>query len=84
MDMSDINLVFVATHSAFVVPYQKYVKSITNQLPIGSRFKMRLDMDDYPERRFSGVVTGIGDLDHYRWPKSKWRCLLVHTAFPLT
>ncbi|CAK9174401.1 unnamed protein product [Ilex paraguariensis] len=66
-----------ATHSDFVVPYQKYVKNITNQLPIGSRFKMKLDMDDSPERRFSGVVTGIGDLDPYRWPKSKWRCLLV-------
>lgn len=27
--------------------------------------------------RCSGVVTGIGDLDPYRWPNSKWRCLMV-------
>ncbi|KAL0436882.1 UNVERIFIED_CONTAM: Auxin response factor 4 [Sesamum radiatum] len=28
--------------------------------------------------RFSGVVTGFGDMDPYRWPNSKWRCLMVH------
>lgn len=66
-----------ASHAEFVIPYQKYVKSITNPISIGTRFKMRYDMDDSPERRSSGVVTGIGDLDPYRWPNSKWRCLMV-------
>ncbi|KAJ9178155.1 hypothetical protein P3X46_010064 [Hevea brasiliensis] len=33
-------------------------------------------MDDSPERRCS-VVTGMSDLDPYRWPNSKWRCLMV-------
>nr|QGJ03866.1 ARF4 [Eucommia ulmoides] len=66
-----------ASHAEFVVPYQKYVKSITNHVPIGTRFKMRFDVDDSPERRFSGLVTGMGDLDPYRWPNSKWRCLIV-------
>ncbi|GFZ20477.1 auxin response factor 4 [Actinidia rufa] len=27
--------------------------------------------------RCSGVVTGIRDSDPYRWPNSKWRCLMV-------
>ncbi|KAF2321779.1 hypothetical protein GH714_002743 [Hevea brasiliensis] len=27
--------------------------------------------------RCSGVVTGMSDLDPYRWPNSKWRCLMV-------
>lgn len=27
--------------------------------------------------RCNGVVTGITDLDPYRWPNSKWRCLMV-------
>ncbi|KAK4606984.1 hypothetical protein RGQ29_000977 [Quercus rubra] len=66
-----------ASHAEFVIPYQKYVKSITNPVTIGTRFKMRFEMDDSPERRCSGVVTGISDMDPYRWPNSKWRCLMV-------
>ncbi|CAH9107413.1 unnamed protein product [Cuscuta epithymum] len=66
-----------ASHADFIVSYQKYVKSINNRIPIGTRFKMRFNMDDSPERRFSGVVTGVNDLDPYRWPGSKWRCLMV-------
>ncbi|CAN1249518.1 Auxin response factor 4 [Linum perenne] len=27
--------------------------------------------------RCSGVVTGVGDFDPYRWPNSKWKCLMV-------
>ncbi|KAA8544017.1 hypothetical protein F0562_021806 [Nyssa sinensis] len=66
-----------ASHAEFVVSYQKYMRSVNNQISIGTRFKMRFDMDDSPERRFSGVVTGVGDLDPYRWANSKWRCLMV-------
>lgn len=66
-----------ASHPDFVIPYQKYMKSVTSPISIGTRFKMRFGMDDSPERRCSGVVTGIGDLDPYRWPSSKWRCLMV-------
>ncbi|XP_057953550.1 auxin response factor 4 isoform X2 [Malania oleifera] len=66
-----------ASHAEFVIPYQKFMKSITNPISIGTRFKMRLEMDDSPERRCSGLVTGIGDVDLFRWPNSKWRCLMV-------
>ncbi|KAJ4970988.1 hypothetical protein NE237_004087 [Protea cynaroides] len=61
----------------FVIPYEKYMKSITDPVSIGTRFKMRFEMEDTAERRCSGVVTGIGDVDPYRWPDSKWRCLMV-------
>ncbi|XP_050371708.1 auxin response factor 4 isoform X2 [Argentina anserina] len=64
-----------ASHAEFVIPYRKYVRSIANPVIKGTRFKMRFDRDDSPER--SGVVTGISDLDPYRWPNSKWRCLTV-------
>lgn len=64
-----------ATHADFVVPYQKYIKSVSNLIPKGTRFRMKFNVDDSPER--SGVVTGICDLDPYRWPHSKWRCLRV-------
>ncbi|KAK4358691.1 hypothetical protein RND71_020920 [Anisodus tanguticus] len=65
-----------ASHADFVVPYQKYVKAINTRVPVGTRFKMRFDLDDSPERRYSGVVTGISDMDPFRWPNSKWRCLM--------
>ncbi|XP_059626755.1 auxin response factor 4 isoform X2 [Cornus florida] len=64
-----------ASHAEFVVPYQKYVRSITNPICIGTRFKISFDMDDSPER--SGVVTGMGDSDPFKWTNSKWRCLMV-------
>ncbi|KAF6134657.1 hypothetical protein GIB67_002058 [Kingdonia uniflora] len=61
----------------FVIPYNKYVKSITHQVAIGMRFKMKLENEDAAERRCSGVVTGVGDIDPFRWPESKWRCLKI-------
>ncbi|XP_027345779.1 auxin response factor 4-like isoform X2 [Abrus precatorius] len=67
-----------ASHADFVVPYKKYVKSIKNPMTIGTRFKMRFEMDESQERRCSGgTLIGTSDLDPYRWPKSKWRCLMV-------
>ncbi|CAL5211292.1 unnamed protein product [Lathyrus oleraceus] len=67
-----------ASHAEFVVPFQKYVKSIKNPVTIGTRFKMRFEMDESPERRCSsGMLIGMNDVDPYRWPKSKWRCLMV-------
>ncbi|ESQ42301.1 hypothetical protein EUTSA_v10012728mg [Eutrema salsugineum] len=66
-----------ATHAEFVIPYEKYTTSIRNPICIGTRFRMRFEMEDSPERRCAGVVTGVCDLDPYRWPNSKWRCLLV-------
>ncbi|XP_074357345.1 auxin response factor 4-like isoform X2 [Apium graveolens] len=66
-----------ATHAEFVVAQPKYMKSIKSQILVGTRFKMKCDVDDAPERRFSGLVTGVGDLDPYKWPDSKWRCLMV-------
>ncbi|RZB74699.1 Auxin response factor 4 isoform C [Glycine soja] len=67
-----------ASHADFVVPYQKYVKSIKNPVSIGTRFKMRFEMDESQERRCSsGTLIATSDLDPYRWAKSKWRCLMV-------
>ncbi|XP_044506651.1 auxin response factor 4-like isoform X1 [Mangifera indica] len=65
-----------ASHAEFVIPYQKYMKSITNPICIGTRFKMRSEVDE-SRKRCNGFVIGMGDLDPYRWPNSKWRCLMV-------
>ncbi|XP_076910462.1 auxin response factor 4-like [Bidens hawaiensis] len=61
----------------FVVPYAKYMNCISNMITIGTRFKMKFSMDESPERRFRGAVIGVNDMDPYKWPKSKWRCLTV-------
>ncbi|KAI7730841.1 hypothetical protein M8C21_002062 [Ambrosia artemisiifolia] len=61
----------------FVVPYVKYMNCISNMITIGTRFKMKFSMDESPERRFRGAVIGVSDMDPYKWPKSKWRCLTV-------
>ncbi|GKC40277.1 auxin response factor 4-like protein, partial [Tanacetum coccineum] len=34
-------------------------------------------MDESPQQRFIGVVTGVGDMDPYEWSNSKRRCLMV-------
>ncbi|XP_071734850.1 auxin response factor 4-like [Rutidosis leptorrhynchoides] len=73
-------LVFHSPRSSradFIVPYAKYKKSISNMISIGARFKMKFCLDESPERRFSGVVTSVGDMDPYKWPNSIWRCLMV-------
>ncbi|KAK9158279.1 hypothetical protein Scep_004853 [Stephania cephalantha] len=66
-----------ASPAEFVIPYQKYVKCFSHPVAIGMRFKMRFEKDDTADRRCSGVITGIGDLDPHKWHASKWRCLKV-------
>ncbi|KAL8210445.1 hypothetical protein R6Q57_004882 [Mikania cordata] len=66
-----------SSRADFVVPYAKYMKSISNMISVGARFKMKLCMDESPETRYSGVVTSVGDMDPYKWANSKWRCLTV-------
>ncbi|GMI77644.1 hypothetical protein HRI_001433700 [Hibiscus trionum] len=66
-----------ASSSAFIVPVHKFWKSLDHSFSVGMRFKMRFETEDAAERRYTGLVTGISDLDHVRWPGSKWRCLLV-------
>jgi auxin response factor len=67
-----------ANSSEFIIPFRKFSKSLSQQIPPGTRFKMRLESEDTSERsRYTGLVTGIGDMDPLRWPGSKWRSLLV-------
>ena len=50
--VTSLNLLYYrASHADFVVPYPKYVKSIKNPVTIGTRFKMKFEMDESPERR---------------------------------
>lgn len=63
--------------SEFIVPLRKFLKSLDTTFGIGMRFKMRYEAEDAGERRYTGVVTGMAELDPHRWPGSKWRSLMV-------
>jgi len=63
--------------SEFIVPYDKYMEAVNSNLSVGMRFKMRFEGEESPERRFTGTITGIGEVDNVRWPDSKWRSLKV-------
>ncbi|XP_022720829.1 LOW QUALITY PROTEIN: auxin response factor 3-like [Durio zibethinus] len=66
-----------ASSSEFIIPVHKFWKSLNHSFSVGMRFKMRFETEDAAERRYTGLVTGISDMDPVRWPGSKWRCLLV-------
>ncbi|GAA0153547.1 hypothetical protein LIER_11759 [Lithospermum erythrorhizon] len=63
--------------SEFIIPYYKFAKSLRHRLSCGMRFKMKFETDEAAERRHTGILIGISDMDSVRWPGSKWRCLLV-------
>ncbi|KAF9608708.1 hypothetical protein IFM89_010840 [Coptis chinensis] len=66
-----------ASPSEFVVPLHKFSKGFDHSFSIGARFKIRIESEDAAERRYTGLITGVSDLDPVRWPGSKWRCLSV-------
>ncbi|MQL80855.1 hypothetical protein Taro_013305 [Colocasia esculenta] len=63
--------------SDFVIPFWKFSKSLNNSLSVGMKFKIRFEREDAAERRFTGIITGISDMDPVRWPGSKWKCFHV-------
>ncbi|GFS46310.1 transcriptional factor B3 family protein [Actinidia rufa] len=65
-----------ASSSEFMIPLCKFSKSLTHSFTVGMRFKMRFETEDAAER-YTGLITGVSDVDPARWPGSKWRCLLV-------
>ncbi|CAL9081578.1 unnamed protein product [Musa textilis] len=77
----------VATHTLFTVYYKprtsqfivhvnKYLEAVKNGFALGTRFKMRFEGEDVPEKRFSGTIVGIEDCSS-QWAGSRWRSLKV-------
>ncbi|CAM8985883.1 unnamed protein product [Rhodiola kirilowii] len=62
--------------SPFIIPICKFSRSLDHSVSVGARFKMRVEGEDAAERRHTGVITGMSDLDP-KWPGSRWRCLTV-------
>ncbi|CAK9163090.1 unnamed protein product [Ilex paraguariensis] len=82
----------VATQTLFVVFYKprttqfiiglnKYLQAIDHGFAVGMRFKMRFEMEDSPERRFTGTIVGVEDIS-VQWKDSKWRSLKVRWDEP--
>ncbi|CAI8591085.1 unnamed protein product [Vicia faba] len=63
--------------SDFIIPVNKFIKSLDCSYSAGMRFRMRFETEDAAERRITGLIAGISDVDPHRWPGSKWKCLLV-------
>ncbi|XP_042026293.1 auxin response factor 3-like isoform X1 [Salvia splendens] len=63
--------------SDIIVPHHKFCKSLTQSFSCGMRFKIRFETEDSSDRRCSGLIVGVSDVDPARWPGSKWKCLLV-------
>ncbi|GJS02122.1 auxin response factor 4-like protein [Tanacetum coccineum] len=66
-----------SSQADFIVPQAKYMKSVSSMICVSARFKMKFCMDESPERRFIGVMSGVGYMSPYKWSNSKWRCLMV-------
>ncbi|KAI5066013.1 hypothetical protein GOP47_0018637 [Adiantum capillus-veneris] len=64
--------------SAFLVPVEKFAKTMSMTLSVGMRFKMRFETEDASDRSYVGTITGIEDLDTSSFPDSKWRSLKIN------
>ncbi|KAE9616031.1 putative transcription factor ARF family [Lupinus albus] len=69
--------------SQFIIGLNKYLEAIKNKFSIGMRFKMRFEVEDSPERRFSGTIVGVGDVSA-GWSNSQWRSMKVQWDEPAT
>jgi hypothetical protein len=69
--------------SQFIVGVNKYMEAIKHGFSLGTRFRMRFEGEESPERIFTGTIVGSGDLSS-QWPASKWRSLQVQWDEPTT
>ncbi|XP_075522708.1 auxin response factor 9-like [Primulina tabacum] len=71
--------------SQFIIGLNKYLEAVNHEFGVGMRFKMRFEVEDSPDRRFSGTIVGVEDKSS-NWEDSKWRSLKVqwdeHASIP--
>ncbi|TQD94975.1 hypothetical protein C1H46_019406 [Malus baccata] len=65
--------------AAFIIPYDRYMKSAEIDYSIGMRFRMYSEGEECADqkKRLEGTIIDIEDNDYLRWPDSEWRCLKV-------
>nr|AKN45699.1 auxin response factor 18 [Brassica napus] len=69
--------------SQFIVGVNKYMEAMKHGFSLGTRFRMKFEGEESPERIFTGTIVGIGDLSS-QWPASTWRSLQVQWDEPTT
>ncbi|MED6185544.1 Arf11p [Stylosanthes scabra] len=69
--------------SQFIIGLNKYLEAVKHKFSVGMRYKMRFEVEESPERRFSGTIVGVGDVSP-GWSNSQWRSLKVHWDEPAT
>ncbi|XP_072965541.1 auxin response factor 18-like isoform X1 [Typha angustifolia] len=62
--------------SQFIIGVNKYLEAVKHSFMLGTRFMMRFEGEDVPEKKFSGTIVGIGDISS-QWEGSNWRSLKV-------
>lgn len=62
--------------SQFIVNLNKYLDSVKQGFEVGTRFRMKFEGEDIPEKSFTGTIVGVGDIAP-QWVDSKWRSLMV-------
>ncbi|CAA3008681.1 auxin response factor 9-like isoform X1 [Olea europaea var. sylvestris] len=67
--------------SQFIIGLNKYLEALNHGFRVGMRFKMHFEVEDSPEKRFSGTITGVEDISPH-WKDSKWRSLMVQWDEP--
>ncbi|KAE8708658.1 Auxin response factor 9 [Hibiscus syriacus] len=67
--------------SQFIIGVNKYLDAMKNGFSVGMRFKIRIEEEDSPERRFTGTIIGVGDFSPH-WSESKWRSLKIQWDEP--
>ncbi|KAJ7967936.1 Auxin response factor [Quillaja saponaria] len=72
------------SRSEFIVSVNKYLEAQSHKLSVGMRFKMRFEGEEFPKRRFSGTIVGVGVGDNKSpgWEDSEWRSLKVQWDEP--
>ncbi|XP_041016734.1 auxin response factor 4-like isoform X1 [Juglans microcarpa x Juglans regia] len=63
--------------SEFIIPSEQYMKLSKIVYSVGTRFTMPFEGEECSEKRFSGTIVGVENIDCIRWPGSEWRCLKV-------
>ncbi|KAG0488122.1 hypothetical protein HPP92_006933 [Vanilla planifolia] len=71
-----------ACTSEFIIPYSRYNKSVNHNYSAGTRFQMTFEGEDGQERRHTGTIIGIEDVEPLVWPESKWKCFKVRWDEP--
>ncbi|CAH9068828.1 unnamed protein product [Cuscuta europaea] len=69
--------------SQFIIDAKKYLEAVNHGYSVGTRIKMRFEVDDSPDRRFMGTIIGVEDISA-QWKNSDWRSLKVHWDEPGT